>query len=232
MLPPRERVTQALDYLSAGLGPYVEERLKRIHKNNWQHAVRNSFRTDRSHAPGATIQWDAHTLLTVMWDQWNSVFRHELGHLERSMVSELREFRNRWAHQEDFSFYDAFRVLDSTERLLNAVDASEVESVRRGKRELLHGEFSQQRKQAAERTRTHRERTFKMVVYSVCLTAVLLVVLTVMDSPPLKWLFASALVLGFLYLCKLEFRETPVLNGPHECFQCRRIIYSEVCPYC
>jgi hypothetical protein len=33
-----------------------------------------------------------------MWDQWNVVFRKTLGNAERSLVSELRDARNRWAH--------------------------------------------------------------------------------------------------------------------------------------
>jgi hypothetical protein len=34
-----------------------------------------------------------------MWDNWNDVFRNVLGHAERSLVSELRDWRNKWAHQ-------------------------------------------------------------------------------------------------------------------------------------
>ena len=52
-------------------------------------------------------------LLRVMWDQWNPVFRDTLGFAERSLVSELREVRNKWAHQETFSTDDAYRALDS-----------------------------------------------------------------------------------------------------------------------
>lgn len=45
---------------------------------------------------------DPHFLLRVMWDHWNTVFRTVLGHAE-SLVSELREARNRWAHNDSFS---------------------------------------------------------------------------------------------------------------------------------
>jgi len=60
-----------------------------------------------------------------MWDQWNQVFRYKLGMAERSLVSELREYRNRWAHQDLFSDDDSYRVLDSAQRLLMAVGAHE-----------------------------------------------------------------------------------------------------------
>ena len=38
-----------------------------------------------------------------MWESWNDVFRKTLGPAERSLVSELRDVRNKWAHQEPFS---------------------------------------------------------------------------------------------------------------------------------
>ncbi len=51
-----------------------------------------------------------------MWDQWNETFRRTLGFAERSLVSELREHRNRWAHQEPFDTRDTLRALDTIDR--------------------------------------------------------------------------------------------------------------------
>jgi uncharacterized membrane protein len=45
---------------------------------------------------------DIAIVLTVLWNQWNNVFKKTLGHTERSLVSELREHRNKWAHQNLF----------------------------------------------------------------------------------------------------------------------------------
>jgi hypothetical protein len=70
-----------------------------------------------------------------MWDGWEEVFRKTLGRAERSLVSELREWRNRWAHQEPFSSDDAYRVLDSAARLLSTVSAPEAEELERMKHE-------------------------------------------------------------------------------------------------
>src|SRR5438093_10774111 len=74
--------------------------------------------------------WDAAVLLRLMWDSWNDVFRKTLGQAERSLVSELRDVRNRWAHQEPFSSDDADRALDSAERLLAAVSAPQADEIR------------------------------------------------------------------------------------------------------
>lgn len=61
---------------------------------------------------------DAQFLLVLMWDHWNQLFRQDLSFVERSLISELRDFRNRWAHQGPMSENDIYRVLDGIERLL------------------------------------------------------------------------------------------------------------------
>ena len=49
--------------------------------------------------------------------------RRMLGPAERSILSDLREHRNKWAYQRAFSDDDAYRALDSAGRLLTAVSA-------------------------------------------------------------------------------------------------------------
>jgi hypothetical protein len=85
-------------------------------------------------------------------DQWNAVFTKTLGRAERSLVAELRDTRNRWAHQEKFSTDDAYRALDSVQRLLGAVAAEGAEEVGRLKKELLRTSFDEAAR--AERRRT------------------------------------------------------------------------------
>ena len=79
-----------------------------------------------------------------MWFQWNEVFRGTLGNVERSLLGELREARNRWAHQQPFSSDDAYRALDSVARLLTAVSAEEAADVARQQQELLRLRFEEQ----------------------------------------------------------------------------------------
>jgi Swt1-like HEPN/Protein of unknown function (DUF499) len=89
--------------------------------------------------------WDTQALLLVMWDQWNVVFRNVLGQSERTLVSELREVRNKWAHQEPFSTDDAYCALDSIQRLLTSVSAvDQATEVERQKQELLRIRFEEQ----------------------------------------------------------------------------------------
>ncbi|MDZ7620638.1 MAG: Swt1 family HEPN domain-containing protein [Patescibacteria group bacterium] len=107
----RERVGKALELLNEGLLPFVERELKAVHDKSWTGVAHETLGTKKRGKSGA-IHWDTQALLTVMWDQWNTVFRNTLGPAERSLVAELRDIRNRWAHQNTFTSDDGYRALD------------------------------------------------------------------------------------------------------------------------
>src|SRR5439155_15151668 len=88
--------------------------------------------------------WDAAGLLKLMWEGWNDVFGRVLGRAERGLVSELRDHRNKWAHQQTFSSDDADRALDSMARLLTAVSAPQADEVGKMKMELRRLIFDEQ----------------------------------------------------------------------------------------
>src|SRR4051812_44603132 len=112
-----ERVGKGLDLLRDGLAPFIERELRTRFgaaalERAQRQIVSERLRTDRPLA-----QWDVAALLALMWDAWNEVFRDVLGPAERTYVSELRGFRNDWAHQRPFSSDNAYRALDTTSRL-------------------------------------------------------------------------------------------------------------------
>src|SRR5271163_439319 len=145
-LTNHERVGKALDQLKEGLQPFVERELKAKHAQLWFEQAKASLSDSQSGLFGTPAQprWDVATLLAVMWNQWNDVFRKTLGQAERTLVSELRDVRNRWAHQNPFSSDDAYRALDSAGRLLTAVSAPQAEEVEKIKMELLRVRFDEQ----------------------------------------------------------------------------------------
>lgn len=143
------RIGEALELLNKGLRPFVEREMQGIHGDHWQDVVAGTVREDRGGVRAARkgeLNWDTHNLLSVMWDQWNAVFRNTLGHTERSLVSELRDVRNRWAHQTPFSSDDAYRALDSIGRLLSAISAPEAKELEEQKMALLRVRFDEQRR--------------------------------------------------------------------------------------
>src|SRR5208337_4388095 len=80
----------------------------------------------------------------LMWETWNDVFGRTLGRADRSLVQELRDWRNKWAHQEPFSSDDADRALDSMNRLLTSVSAPQADEIVKMKMELRRLVFDEQ----------------------------------------------------------------------------------------
>ena len=149
----RERVARGFDLLNAGLGRYVERELKSLLGKRWMDEV--SYRSGRTldDGPDGKVRWDTQALLKTMIDNWQGAFRQTLGHFERSLVSELLETRNKWAHQEAFSSSDTMRALDSTQRLLVAVsarkEAKEIEELLIDLQRLVFKEQSRQKTRQA-----------------------------------------------------------------------------------
>ena len=127
MITNNERVGKGLDALRAGLLPFVSKKfIDHYNDKDQPGQIGQELQRILGEPPKDQRRpfrdMDVQALLKVMWDSWNTVFRGDaLGHTERSMVSELREVRNRWAHQETISGEDAYRFLDSIYRLLTAV---------------------------------------------------------------------------------------------------------------
>src|SRR5437867_3770649 len=136
----RERVGRALELLTQGLRPFIEREMEAVHRKRWVDVANQSF--DLAYRP-KSANWDAAALLKIMWDQWDTVFRKTLGRTERNLVAELRDTRNKWAHEDPFTPDDAYRALDSVQRLLQAISAPEAAEATRQKAELLRASFEQ-----------------------------------------------------------------------------------------
>lgn len=227
------RIAGALDLLTRGMGPYVEKRLKAVYGDSWRRSAVGSFRDDRSRGDGQNVDWDAHAVLTVMWDQWNAAFRAELGHTERSLVSELREFRNRWAHQAEFDFDDTYRVLDSVRRLLAAAKCPQVAEVNQLKRELLEAHVAEEVNTQIQKATFKRNKWWVIAIYVICVVFLLANMIMSERDKTIAIAMASIVVLTLVYLIYQQFKmEAPLLYGPRECPRCHKIVYRKPCPYC
>jgi predicted AAA+ superfamily ATPase len=140
-----ERVGKALALLTQGLAPFVDRECGLVYGMDWENAVRVDAPVSKT---------DVQFLLRTMTSTWREVFERTLGRMERNYVSELIDARNRWAHQETFASDDAYRALDSGERLLQAISAGEqAAEVGRIKHDL------QRRRYAEEARRVTRRQT-------------------------------------------------------------------------
>ncbi len=139
-----ERVGKGLELLKGGLGPFVDREFKSTYKDRTATEASRFMGEARLNTQRPIADWDAAALLKLMWESWNDIFRKTLGPAERSLVSELRDHRNKWAHQQTFSGDDAYRALDSAGRLLTAVSAPQADEIEKMKMELLRLRFDEQ----------------------------------------------------------------------------------------
>ena len=149
-----ERISRALDHLRDGLGPKCEETWQGFFGDDWLDQVNS-----RLHHPDTNPSTnDVAFLFKGMKVTWNDVFGHGFPPAIRSLVFELSEVRNGWAHQQAFSTDDTSRALDSMERVLEAFgNADQRKEIRDLRRDLVRQMFdeesrSERRKTAAKPT--------------------------------------------------------------------------------
>lgn len=146
-LSNRDRIGRAFELLAAGLAPYVERRMRATSRtpDAWLSEFAESARPP---IRGEASANDPALLLRMMVEAWNGAFRDELKRADRTIADELRGVRNRWAHNDAFSVDDAYRALDSIERLLVSIDATQAAEVGRSKEDLMRLRFEAQAKKA------------------------------------------------------------------------------------
>ncbi len=148
-----DRVGRTLDLLRQGLTPFAQQELQAAYGDKWRDRVIELFPNDTEVVTvvAGKDPWDCQIVLVTMWQLWNDVFKKTLGHSERSLISELRTFRNDWAHQKQFSTDDAYRCMDSAERLLTAVSAPQAEQINSEKARLMREKFEQELRNTRKR---------------------------------------------------------------------------------
>jgi hypothetical protein len=150
-----ERVGRALTLLKEGLHPYIEREMKAVYKDKWLVAATPFVDEDRTlrRKVAEILKEDVIAQLKLMWSKWDEVFKQTLGQAERTLISELRNTRNSWAHgSSSVSTEDAYRALDSIVRLLNAVGGAEQSDIVEKQRyELMRQRFEEQARRETRR---------------------------------------------------------------------------------
>ncbi len=149
----RDHVGQGLDLLAQAIGPFVARVLAPLVPagRDWTALLALEDRDgagDREYSPA-----DPQAQLRVITERLGDhgfPFDRALSRAERNLANELRDVRNKWAHREPFSPDDAYRALDTTERLLRAVGAvSEADQVKGMRLNVQRGAYEQETRRAA-----------------------------------------------------------------------------------
>lgn len=152
----RQHVFEGMELLPEGLIPFVEKRLESSLTGHWQVEVVQRVQGLKPNSQGTAIAWDQQGLLKAMMAFWKDAFGTVLGHPERSYVSELLDVRNKLAHNENFTYDDAERALDTMRRLLESVSAGEVaEKISASRDTILRTKYAELQRNE-ERRKTQR----------------------------------------------------------------------------
>ncbi|MDJ1372719.1 Swt1 family HEPN domain-containing protein [Gulosibacter molinativorax] len=123
----RERVGRALEQLSAGLEPFVEDTLRPHVPEGLDWTAILRVKDGETRAPRDYDPTDVQIQLRAVTERLGAlgfVFNDRLSRAEQNLAGEMREVRNRWAHDNrPFSADDTYRALDTCERLLRAIGA-------------------------------------------------------------------------------------------------------------
>lgn len=121
----RELVDKGLQLLREGVTPFACQQFESILGCQWIHEINRELNNKVKFNGNGYPEWDNYALLKVMDIYWKEVFSQVLGKMERSWLNELREVRNRFAHEQHFSSDDAYRGLDTMQRMLQSVSAGD-----------------------------------------------------------------------------------------------------------
>ena len=120
-------IGDALGILIQGLTPFVERVFTDVLPPNmeWTELLRRKDMASGRRV-GVYQGRDLSLMLRAMTERIGELgfpFSQHLPRQGQNYASELREVRNKWAHNEEFSAADAYRAIDTVELLLRAVGA-------------------------------------------------------------------------------------------------------------
>lgn len=113
----KERITRGLDTFAEGMWPVINDAMTKRSAmgGNWTETY-----------PGENLQSDAAAQIGVILDNRAQIFRYVLQREEFSWIHEVKDWRNKVSHGGQVGHADAFRALDTIERVLtrHAPDAA------------------------------------------------------------------------------------------------------------
>lgn len=158
-LSNKEHVAQALDVLAHELEPFVARVLAGHVPGGEEWTVLLRLRDEsRGRAMERYNTADLHLQLRAINERHGDIgfpFDGELSRGERNLAGELADVRNRIAHNESFSTDDAYRALDTIERLLRAIGAAKpADEVRRRRLDVQRSAYESETRRVSRAAST------------------------------------------------------------------------------
>ncbi|HMM48986.1 MAG TPA: Swt1 family HEPN domain-containing protein, partial [Miltoncostaeaceae bacterium] len=146
-LSNRDRIGQLFELLAPELDDYIQQTVAPVLTGDAAWTALVALHDAQKHGgeprdysradPQVQLRMLTERITGRLRDGWYP-FDDTLGRSGQNFASELREVRNRWAHNDSFTDDDAYRALDTTERLLGLIGspqaAERVRQIRLGLR--------------------------------------------------------------------------------------------------
>ncbi len=117
-------VTKCRDIAKDGLSPFVEENMWNAYGQGWEFKSNCQWVNGKPH-------WDLQGLLKTIIFKWNDVFAESKIGSYRSLVFELKDWRNHVAHEHKMNLKDTSRYLDTASRLLKVIEVPQADELNR-----------------------------------------------------------------------------------------------------
>lgn len=138
----RDRIGKGFEILALGLLEFVDRQMSAAAETTGRDWI--SVIESRDESKNGTKRHyektDPAVQLRMITDEWR-IFGKVLSRAQQSLATELREIRNKWAHNQKFLNDDTYRVLDTIERLLIAAgspdEADQVRQLRQDHQRLV-----------------------------------------------------------------------------------------------
>ena len=151
-LSNRDRIGTMLELLGKELEPFIDRVIKpRLPgvASDWTRLLA----TKDGHAGKQYSASDVQVQLRTITENLPGIgyaFNEVLSRGQQNLASELRGVRDSWAHMDSFTADDAYRALDTAERLLKAIGAAQsAEALRAAKADVQRSAYAQESKRDA-----------------------------------------------------------------------------------
>lgn len=146
LLENHARIGKALNFLSEGLRPFIEQTIRKPYANDWMNQVRQTCLTEEDRRRNVSVNLDdSYTLLKLIIKFWQGTFDQTSLRRDKNLVYDLRDVRNDWAHPktsewkilEKFTARYTYTALTQISLLLSRIKADDqAKKVDRIKQEL------------------------------------------------------------------------------------------------
>ncbi|TFC67798.1 Swt1 family HEPN domain-containing protein [Cryobacterium sp. TMT2-4] len=142
-----DRINEALDLLVEALGPVIDQVLLPLLPpgvDDWP-----ALLAAKDDVGGKSYErTDPQVQLRVFTERLGNLgfpFGQVLSRAEQNLAGEMRDVRDKWAHKKPFSADDAYRALDTCERLLRAINApTQADGVRKLRLDVQRAAYSEE----------------------------------------------------------------------------------------